>query len=157
MGLHHSLPSNTGVSSIVKEHRVCLWWSIYCCDRFWSSKLGYPVGITDTDIGVGLPSKPELTCSEVDISDLPNTDYILAMIRLARIAGNIIGSIYRLVNPPPFVPTVQKVLRELNSWASDLAPSVRLAVDGGPQSRPVVSIHLSFNQVRHSIMTGNDD
>lgn len=146
MGLHHSLPNNTGVSPLIKEHRICLFWTIYCCDRFWSSKLGYPVGIVDTDIGVGLPSRPDL--NEADRAELPDTDYILASIRLARIAGNIIGSIYRINNPPPFVPTVQKVLRELNAWIADLAVSVRLGKDGGPQSRPVVSIHLSFNQVR---------
>ena len=101
--------------------------------------------IPDSDITVDLPSFSGLTGDER--IEFPDPEYIIASIKLAKIAGNIITNIYSRGRSPPFINSVQKVLRDLNVWMADLPDSIRLAEAGGCTPRHVVSLHLSFNQV----------
>ena len=130
---------------VARQHRVRIWWTIYICDRMWGSKLGHPLMIPDSDITVDLPSFSGLTGEER--IEFPDPEYIIASIKIAKIAGNIITNIYSRGRSPPFINSVQKVLRDLNVWMADLPDSIRLAEAGGCTPRHVVSLHLSFNQV----------
>lgn len=101
--------------------------------------------IPDRDITVDLPSFSGLTNEER--TEFPDPDHIIASIKLAKIAGNIITTVYCRGHPPPFIQSVQKVLGDLNAWMADLPDTIRLAKAGGCTPRHVVSLHLSFNQV----------
>lgn len=112
----------------------------------WASKLGQPLGIQDNDISVDLPSIQDV--SENEKGELPDSGFVLASIELARIAGNIINTIYCRNKPPPFVQSVQKILRSLKKWVATLPANVRLGTHGGTTARHITALHLSFNQVR---------
>ncbi|PVH70848.1 fungal-specific transcription factor [Cadophora sp. DSE1049] len=143
IGLHHNLPGSIALDPVARQHRVRIWWTIYICDRMWGSKLGHPLMIPDRDITVDLPSISGLTEeANAEFSDL---SYIIASIKLARIAGEIVTNIYCRGKPPPFVQSVQRILRDLNAWMTALPESVRLS-GSGSSPRHVVSLHLSFNQ-----------
>lgn len=135
---------------VARQHRVRIWWTIYICDRMWGSKLGHPLMIPDRDITVDLPSFSGLTNEER--TEFPDPDYIIVSIKLAEIAGNIITTVYCRGHPPPFIQSVQKVLGDLNAWMADLPDTIRLAKAGGCTPRHVVSLHLSFNQVRLNLL-----
>jgi proline utilization trans-activator len=145
IGLHHNLPHTVVIDPVVRQHRVRLWWTIYICDRMWGSKLGHPLIIQDSDISVDLPSMLDLNDRERAM--FPDPDYIISSIKLARIAGSIISTIYCRGQPPPFVQSVQKILRDLNGWVATLPNPIKLAQVGGFTPRHIVSLHLSFNQV----------
>ncbi|KFZ16540.1 hypothetical protein V502_05055 [Pseudogymnoascus sp. VKM F-4520 (FW-2644)] len=144
LGLHHNFPRTIVMDPVARQHRVRIWWTIYICDRMWGSKLGHPLMIPDRDITVDLPSFSGLTNEER--AEFPDPDYIIASIKLAKIAGNIITTVYCRGHPPPFIQSVQKVLGDLNAWMADLPDTIRLAKAGGCTPRHVVSLHLSFNQ-----------
>ncbi|KFY20444.1 hypothetical protein V491_03713 [Pseudogymnoascus sp. VKM F-3775] len=110
----------------------------------WGSKVGHPLMIPDRDITVDLPSFSSLTDEEK--TEFPDPDYIIASIKLAKIAGSIITTVYCRGHPPPFIQSVQKVLGDLNEWMAALPDSIRLSEIGGCTPRHVVSLHLSFNQ-----------
>ncbi|KAH6703133.1 fungal-specific transcription factor [Leptodontidium sp. MPI-SDFR-AT-0119] len=143
IGLHHNLPGSIALDPVAREHRVRIWWTIYICDRMWGSKLGHPLMIPDTNITVDLPSNSMLT--EEAKAEFSDPAYIIASIKLARIAGEIVTSIYCRGHPPPFIQSVQRILRSLNAWMAALPESVRLSKSGS-SARHVVSLHLSFNQ-----------
>lgn len=145
LGLHHNLNRSTVISPVARQHRIRLWWTIYICDRMWGSKLGQAPCVRDDDITVDLPSMVGLNGD--DAKEFPDPDYILARISLAKITGNIIRNIYSRGKPPPFVQSVNQVLRDLNLWMATLPDSVRLGVGRRSPERPILSLHLSFNQV----------
>lgn len=137
---------------VARQHRVRIWWTIYICDRMWGSKVGHPLMIPDKDITVDLPSFSGL--SDEERTGFPDPDYIIASIKLAKIAGNIITTVYCRGHPPPFIQSVQRVLGDLNAWMAALPDSIRLAETAGCTPRHVMSLHLSFNQVwRHPLMS----
>ncbi|OBU00228.2 hypothetical protein VE01_01650 [Pseudogymnoascus verrucosus] len=144
LGLHHNFPRTIAMDPVARQHRVRIWWTIYICDRMWGSKSGHPLMIPDRDITVDLPSSSGL--NDEERTAFPDPDHIIASIKLAKIAGNIITTVYCRGHPPPFIQSVQKVLGDLNAWMAALPDSIRLAETAGCTSRHVVSLHLSFNQ-----------
>jgi proline utilization trans-activator len=118
LGLHHNLPSYIKIDPLLKQHRNCLWYTVYTCDRMWASKVGYPLGTQDSDFSVDLPSLDNVP--EQDRSELPNPAYTRASTKLASIAGDVINTIYCRSNPSPFIQSVQRVLRALQSWVAEL-------------------------------------
>lgn len=147
IGLHLNLPHTVMIDPVDRQHRVRIWWTIYICDRMWGSKSGHPLIIQDSDISVDMPSMANLNEQEKEM--FPDPDYIISSITLARIVGGIIGTIYCRGQPPPFVPSVQKVLRDLNHWVATLPESIKLAPAGGFTPRHIASLHLSFNQASY--------
>ncbi len=115
-----------------------------------SSKIGHPAMIQDTDIDVQLPSFDGL--SQQDTADFYDPAYLLAQISLARIVGNVMGSIYHIPQPGrtnTFVQGVQTILTSLRSFRSSLPALLRLDPNNSPMysNRSVASLHLHFNQV----------
>ncbi|KAF4538390.1 uncharacterized protein LTHEOB_10736 [Lasiodiplodia theobromae] len=119
----------------------------YICDRMWASKLGQPASILDDDIEVDLPSSEGLTGPQA--RDFGDPDYIIASIRLARLATHIIASIYkRKGQHGAFSQRVQQALRNLRSWVEELPSHLQLDTEESLQakSKPIIYLHLSFNQ-----------
>ncbi|KAH8599112.1 fungal-specific transcription factor domain-containing protein [Bisporella sp. PMI_857] len=144
VGLHHNLPSTVQISPFARQHRICLWWTIYTCDKMWGSKLSHPLEIQEMDMSVDQPYISAL--DENERAQLPEPAYMIASIQLAKITGSIISTIYRRNNPPPFILSVQKILRDLKSWIANLPETVKLVSGDKPRARHIVSLHLSFNQ-----------
>lgn len=131
-----------------REHCVRLWWTTYCMDRLWASKMGHPASIQDDDIFVDLPSDTDLP--ESDASDFFDVGYAIASIQLAKLSAEVITSTYsRKTKQISFSQRVQRSLKELRTWVADLPK--HLQIDSKDTARPLARsvkwLHLSFNQV----------
>ncbi|KAJ9669407.1 hypothetical protein H2201_000274 [Coniosporium apollinis] len=147
MGMHLNVPEFQLSDREAREHRNRVWWTAYIFDRMWASRLGQPVSIQDDDIEVDLPSSDGL--AGTDSGDFGDPEYLIANIRLAKLAGHIIASIYaRRRQQGAFSQRVQQVLRDLRNWVKDLPNRLQLDTDEPSQTAPnlIVSLHLSFNQ-----------
>ncbi|KFY97034.1 hypothetical protein V498_02328 [Pseudogymnoascus sp. VKM F-4517 (FW-2822)] len=167
--LGESLPDSSGKSNfgthrnfdtlsmepVARQHRIRIWWTIYICDRMWGSKLGQPLMIPDRDITVDLPSLSGLTNEER--AEFPDPEYIIASIKLAKIAGNIITTVYCRGHPPPFIQSVQRVLGDLKAWMAALPDSIRLAETGGCTPRHVCVILATRPVLLHVFTKSRDD
>ncbi|PLB52500.1 hypothetical protein P170DRAFT_402737 [Aspergillus steynii IBT 23096] len=146
LGLHHNVPEGSIITPVEREHRVRVWWTVYTFDRLWSSKLGHPIGIRDSDIAVDMPSMERISPQEQE--EFSDPEHLIAVIKLARTAGDIISDIYgRPRVEGNFVQSVHKILRNLRAWAEDLPPNVKLNQNSPRyKSRHTASLHLAFNQ-----------
>lgn len=148
MGLHLSAEVNIQDSD-TQEHRKRVWWTAYVFDRMWASKVGLPPAIGDDEIFVQLPvSKATVQCD-----DFLDHEFLIATIRLARLAGDIISSIYRRnEGDKPFSKRVHATLQQLHAWAANLPSHLQLTTHHGASDAlgRAVSLNLSFNQVRDS-------
>lgn len=148
MGLHLNVPESQLSDAGVREHRNRVWWTAYIFDRMWSSKLGHPVAVRDDVIDVDMPSNPVFNGATDDFCD---SSYLIASIRLARLSGRILHSIFsRKPQQKSLSLRVQEALKDLRQWVEDLPPHLHIeqSVDVSDVSPKPVSLHLSFNQVR---------
>ncbi|KAL3417413.1 fungal specific transcription factor domain-containing protein [Phlyctema vagabunda] len=148
LGLHHNISDAIIADPVARQHRIRTWWTIYICDRMWGSKMGHPVAIQDDDISVDKPSEGNLRAADREEFS-PSSEYVNASIKLARISGSIVSNIYsRRKNGPPFVQSVQTILRDLKIWVASLPEGLKLDQKGIGTGRPrnIVSLHLAFNQ-----------
>ncbi|KAI8682070.1 Zn(2)-C6 fungal-type domain-containing protein [Fusarium keratoplasticum] len=146
MGLHLNVPESQLRDAAAREHRNRVWWTAYSFDRMWASRLGHPVAIQDNDIEVDLPSDPVL---ETPSDDFADSAYFIASIRLARLAGRVINSIYtRRPQQKTLSQRVQEALRDLRTFVEELPAHLHIESTDGPEPSPKpLSLHLYFNQV----------
>lgn len=150
LGLHRRIPEHSPLSASERQHRIRVWWTVYCLDRMMSSKVGHPAMMQDTDIDAELPSFDGL--SQEDKADFWDPAYLLAQISLARIVGSVLGNIYHIPHPDrsnKFVQGVQTIFCSLRDFRNGLPPLLRLDPNTSPMyaNRSVASLHLHFNQV----------
>lgn len=147
MGLHLNVPESQLRDAAAREHRVRVWWTAYIFDRMWAAKLGHPVAVQDIDIEVDLPSNPAVDESVAD--DFADASYFVASVKLARLLGRVVPSIYRRrAQQTSLSHRVQEALKELRAWSGELPP--QLHIDFKPTSERTpkpISLHLNFNQV----------
>ncbi|KAM5362794.1 hypothetical protein ACJZ2D_012326 [Fusarium nematophilum] len=116
MGLHLNVPESQLRDAAAREHRNRVWWTAYSFDRMWASRLGHPVAIQNDDIQVDLPSDAVL---ETHPDDFGDSAYFIASIRLARLSGRIIDSIYtRKPQKKTLSQRVQEALRDLRAFVA---------------------------------------
>lgn len=145
MGLHLSADINVQDAEM-REHRKRVWWTAYTFDRMWAAKVGLPPSIADEEVFVALPTNIVTHRSE----DFLDCEYHIATVRLARLAGNIIASIYRRDNADrSFSKRVHSTLQQLHAWVEKLPPHLQLNLEKGVSeaNSRAISLHLSFNQV----------
>ncbi|KIA75348.1 hypothetical protein HK57_00177 [Aspergillus ustus] len=144
MGLHLNVPSSQLSDACEREHRNRVWWTAYCFDRMWATKLGYPTAISDDEIEVDVPSN-FMSIS----SDFPDRDYFVARIGLSRLSGRIVHSIYRKPSPRSALSLrVQEAFRDLRHWLEDLPVSLQIEPKHEGEMDPRArSLHLLFNQL----------
>ncbi|TIC95126.1 putative transcriptional regulatory protein C3C7.04 [Colletotrichum higginsianum] len=146
MGLHLNVPESQLRDAAAREHRVRVWWTAYIFDRMWAAKLGHPVAVQDIDIEVDLPSNPAVDESVAD--DFADASYFVASVKLARLLGRVVPSIYRRrAQQTSLSHRVQEALKELRAWSGELPP--QLHIDFKPTSERTpkpISLHLNFNQ-----------
>ncbi|RSL59948.1 hypothetical protein CEP54_007027 [Fusarium duplospermum] len=149
MGLHVNIGHAYVPDPELREHRVRVWWSVYVLDRFLSSKIGLPRLISDDDISVDLPS----TNPVLNSGDFGDHLHFVAVVRLAKIAGNISRSLYvRTPQRGTFLQRVEKIREELGQWRDQLLDHMKLDFtrgnDSDGYSQPVTSpLQLTFNQL----------
>ncbi|KAK7429421.1 hypothetical protein QQZ08_004013 [Neonectria magnoliae] len=150
MGLHLNVPESQLSDPSVREHRNRVWWTAYSFDRMWASRLGHPVAIQDEFIEVDLPCDPVLTSGHDDFKD---SGYLVASVRLARLAGRIGYSIYnRNPQQTSLSQRVQEALKDLRNWVEELPAHLHIEPKDNsvePSPKPL-SLHLYFNQGLHS-------
>ncbi|KAJ3461165.1 hypothetical protein MRS44_009718 [Fusarium solani] len=149
MGLHVNIGPAYVPDPELREHRVRVWWSVYVLDRFLSSKIGLPLLISDDDISVDLPS----TNPALNSGDFGDHVHLMAVVRLAKIAGNISRSLYvRTPQRGTFLQRVERIREELGQWRDQLPDHMKLDFTRGSgsdiYSQPVTSpLQLTFNQL----------
>jgi hypothetical protein len=146
IGLNHNIPESQSINPVERQHRIRIWWTIYIFDRMWGSKMGLPMSIPDEDIHLEVPSSI-LPLQEHD-DEFSDTEYLIASINLARIAGNIITYIYsRKKYQETFLQRVQKLLKALKTWVDQLPAHIKLnSQDSSRNQQHIISLHCSFNQ-----------
>ena len=148
MGLHLNISESQLKDRAIREHGKRIWWTLYLFERMWSSRLGHPISISDDDIDAEPPSNdaPEVAASD----DFRDPEYIIASIDLARLAGQITASIYsRKRQKGDFSQRVQQNLRDLRGWIQGLPTHLKIEKVELSETlpRPIIYLHLSFNQV----------
>lgn len=146
MGLHVNISHAFVPDPELREHRVRVWWSVYILDRFLSSKIGLPLLISDDDISVDLPSNDPVLNS----GDFGDHLQLVAIVRLAKIAGHISRSLYvRTPQRDTFFQRVENIRDELKSWREQLPDHIKPQFESrDAQAQPASTLQLSFNQVR---------
>ena len=148
LGLHIEISEAQLQDRQLREHRCRLWWTAYCFDRMWASKIGWPPSIQDPSIEIGLPSDNGLP-AEAE-ADLHDAEHITFVVRLTQLTNNAVGSLYvRKRQPTSFSERVQTAVKAVSDCANDLPPRLQLRPEdsGVPNERHVLYMHLSFNQV----------
>ncbi|KAH7203100.1 fungal-specific transcription factor domain-containing protein [Fusarium redolens] len=149
MGLHLNIGDAYVPDPELREHRIRVWWSVYILDRLLSSKIGLPPLISDDDISVDLPSNSPALTSE----DFGDHSYFLAVVRLAKIAGNISRSLYvRTPQRGTFLQRVARIQEELDHWKEELPEQMKLDFSRTDEtqnhSKSIISrLKVSFNQL----------
>lgn len=145
LGLHRKLADGSVLSPAEQEHRVRLWWTVYCFDRSTSLRIGQPLSIDDADIDVRGPSSDTLPDRAKEKFNHP--DHLCANVELSQIEGSIMRRIYSISNSSSlenFVDSVRTILTRLRTWDSKLSDRLRLG--SGALDRPAASLQLHFNQ-----------
>ncbi|KAF9893286.1 hypothetical protein FE257_011716 [Aspergillus nanangensis] len=143
LGLNHNIPARQCKDAIERQHRVRLWWAIYVFDRMYTSKIGFPLQISDDDIHVDMPSDLSCPGAEEQFSD---TAYLVSSICLSRITGQVIEKIYsRQQHRDTFLQRQQQLLLALQDWLQNLPSHIKLRADE-TAPKHIVSLHLQFNQ-----------
>jgi hypothetical protein len=152
IGLNHNIPESQLIDPVERQHRVRIFWTAYICDRMWGSKMGLPSQISDEDIHLDMPSN--ISPPELHREQFGDTEYLKANINLARIVGETIAKLYsRRKYNETFLQRVQKLLKALKNWVETLPEHLRLNEDDPEMNKKhMISLHLSFNQVRHTYL-----
>ncbi|EXK43525.1 hypothetical protein FOMG_02470 [Fusarium oxysporum f. sp. melonis 26406] len=149
MGLHLNIDDTYVADPELREHRIRVWWSVYVLDRLLSSKIGLPPLISDDDISVNLPS----TSAALGSEDFGDHFCFLAVVRLAKIAGNISRSLYvRTPQRGTFLQRVTKIRDELHHWKEELPEQMKLDFSRSDEAENhsksiICRLKVSFNQV----------
>ncbi|RDW78260.1 hypothetical protein BP5796_06112 [Coleophoma crateriformis] len=149
LGLHRKVEADSTITAADREHRIRVWWTVYCLDRLMSSKVGLPAMIQDEDIDTQLPSMDGLSAQ--DMQDFYDPAHLVAQIHLSRITGNVLSKIYHIPQPGranTFIQGVQKTLTSLRTFHENLPALLRLSQSNPVMyaNRSVASLHLHFNQ-----------
>ena len=146
MGLHLNVPPAVLPDATMREHRRRVWWTAYTFDRMWSAKLGFPHAISDTVIEVDLPTN---LSEDADQNDVPDCSYLIAMIGLARLTSQTMGSIYGSASQKTSLSQrVQSALTDLRKWKDELPESLMIKnVDLAASDSRACYLQLMFNQV----------
>ncbi|BCS30175.1 uncharacterized protein APUU_80478S [Aspergillus puulaauensis] len=138
-GLHRERPTQDWGPEVTERcHRV--WWTVYVLDRAFSSSMGVPITIQDTDITTPMPEKDGL---RRNIS-------LYLHVKLSSLISEVVNKVYGAEGrlQTSFLPCVHKVLGSIASIASDLNGYCPLSSDGsdGGISRVAAHLHLFYHQ-----------
>ncbi|BFZ55086.1 hypothetical protein PYCC9005_002125 [Savitreella phatthalungensis] len=136
LSLHREQNNRSQLTLLDRELRKRIFWSCYSLDRFVSLVLGRPCAIVDENVSCELPADVNDDCILEDrIQTLPpgvitEMTYSLAIIKLRRLMGRILGTLYCTQHRPNenLAPAVDRFVTELEAW--------RLTIPSGQVKQP---------------------
>lgn len=147
MGMHRSFGADS-LHPHVRELRNRLWWSVYVAERIFSVEMGRPLAINDAEIDAPFPvDMPEWKDLSGKVS--MNVDGLIAMIKLCRLQGKIVDTVYckpasgegTIISPKVF----ERLHNEIEQCRKDLPMRLR-SFPGRDTPRSVAHIFMSYEQ-----------
>lgn len=147
MGIHRSFGADS-LHPHVRELRNRLWWSVYVAERIFSVEMGRPLAINDAEIDAPFPVEmPEW--GDVSGRASMSVDGLVAMIKLCRLQGKIVESVYSkpasgegtIITPKMF----ERLQGEIEQSRKDLPKRLR-SLPGHDTPRSVAHIFMSYEQ-----------
>ncbi|XRM47773.1 hypothetical protein ABZX51_010736 [Aspergillus tubingensis] len=111
-GLHTELPEQELGAAAVDRCRN-LWWTLYIMDRHFSSSLGIPMIVHDSDV-TALIDSPTQSCQRNAMLSL--------RVKLSRLLSTILGTVYRTERRPieSFIEKTKTILNTMADLAREL-------------------------------------
>ncbi|KAH6989043.1 fungal-specific transcription factor domain-containing protein [Ilyonectria sp. MPI-CAGE-AT-0026] len=138
-GYHRDVVSDLDAYTDMTRHRN-VWWTLYILDRKFSSLIGAPSSVHDSDISVPLPMYQKST---------QKTCALDMHVRLSRLLAKVLNTVYcvdgRLNSS--FLKNIQATVRELADLAVELNATPELKLNNsGPVSRLSATLNLCYHQ-----------
>ncbi|KAL4954224.1 fungal-specific transcription factor domain-containing protein [Aspergillus filifer] len=145
MGLHRSF-SSSSLHAHVRELRNRLWWSVYIADRLYTTDMGRPLSISDSEIDAPLPKHMPAWTNEA--MDSTKVDTMIVLARHCQLLGLIVDSVYCKPSPAekssPVCPsTFTNLKKELEDWRAKLPAHLSREKC---RTRSVAHLHLMYEQ-----------
>ncbi|KAG5770177.1 hypothetical protein H9Q72_002842, partial [Fusarium xylarioides] len=141
-GLHRDIAGESADDPEVRRYRNA-WWTLYILDRKFSSLMGAPSSVQDSDISVPVPGD-QIT---------PRRSSSLEMhIKLSRLKTKVLNTIYGIDGKldVSFPKNTMTVLRELAALGAELNSAPDLKLDSqSPLSRVSATLNLCYHQESH--------
>ncbi|KAL4937279.1 fungal-specific transcription factor domain-containing protein [Aspergillus oleicola] len=145
MGLHRSF-SASSLHAHVRELRNRLWWSVYIADRLYTTDMGRPLSVNDSEIDAPLPKHMPDWANEAMNSTKVDTMIVLA--RHCQLLGRIVESVYcrpsSVGESVAICPSTFLMLKKaLEDWQAQLPAHLTYQKY---QTRSVAHLHLMYDQ-----------
>ncbi|CVL08360.1 related to positive activator of transcription [Fusarium mangiferae] len=138
-GLHRDIAGDSVDDPEVRRYRNA-WWTLYILDRKFSSLMGAPSSIQDSDISVPIPGD----------QTTPRRSSSLEMhIKLSRLKTKVLNTIYGIDGKldVSFPKNTMSILRELAALGVELNSAPDLKLDNqSPLSRVSATLNLCYHQ-----------
>ncbi|KAF5251001.1 hypothetical protein FANTH_3865 [Fusarium anthophilum] len=144
-GLHRDIAGESSDDPEGRRYRNA-WWTLYILDRKFSSLMGAPSSIQDSDISVPIPGD----------QTIPQRSSSLEMhIKLSRLKTKVLNTIYGIDGKldVSFPKNTMAILRELAALGAELNSAPDLKLDSNsPLSRVSATLNLCYHQESHCIV-----
>ncbi|EXK27262.1 hypothetical protein FOMG_16085 [Fusarium oxysporum f. sp. melonis 26406] len=138
-GLHRDIAGESADDPEVRRYRNA-WWTLYILDRKFSSLMGAPSSVQDSDISVPIPGD----------QTTPRRSSSLEMhIKLSRLKTKVLNTIYGIDGKldVSFPKNTMAILRELAALGVELNSAPDLKLDNqSPLSRVSATLNLCYHQ-----------
>ncbi|KPA35279.1 transcription factor, partial [Fusarium langsethiae] len=138
-GLHRDIVGEFSDDTEVKRYRNA-WWTLYILDRKFSSLMGAPSSVHDSDISVPVPGV---------VSESRKSNALDMHIKLSRLIAKVLNTVYGIDGrlDDSFPKNTLTILKELAALASEWSSYPDLKLDGqGPVSRVSATLNLCYHQ-----------
>ncbi|RMJ09437.1 hypothetical protein CDV36_010928 [Fusarium kuroshium] len=139
-GYHRDLIGGSPDCSTDVSRYRSVWWTLYILDRKFSTLIGAPSSIHDSDISVPLP-KPHQSAQKSCALDMH--------VRLSRLLAKVLNTVYCVDERLncSFLRNIQSTVRELAELAAEMnaTPELRLS-STEPISRVSATVNLCYHQ-----------
>ncbi|RGP63942.1 transcriptional regulatory [Fusarium sporotrichioides] len=138
-GLHRDIVGEFSDDNEVKRYRNA-WWTLYILDRKFSSLMGAPSSVHDSDISVPVPGV---------VLESRKSNALDMHIKLSRLIAKVLNTVYGIDGrlDDSFPKNTLTILKELAALASEWSSYPDLKLDGqGPVSRVSATLNLCYHQ-----------
>ncbi|SCN79636.1 related to positive activator of transcription [Fusarium fujikuroi] len=143
-GLHRDIAGDSADDPEVRRYRNA-WWTLYILDRKFSSLMGAPSSVQDSDISVPIPG---------DQTTPRRSSSLEIHIMLSRLKTKVLNTIYGIDGKldVSFPKNTMSILRELAALGVKLNSAPDLKLDNqSPLSRVSATLNLCYHQASHEL------
>ncbi|WXC67653.1 hypothetical protein SNK03_013468 [Fusarium graminearum] len=138
-GLHRDIVGEFSDDAEVDRYRNA-WWTLYILDRKFSSLMGAPSSVQDSDISVPVPGQ---------LAGSRKSNALDMHIKLSRLIAKVLNTVYGIDGrlDDSFPKNTLTILKELAALAAEWNSYPDLKLDGqGPVSRVSATLNLCYHQ-----------